>query len=243
MNKIAIVLTLFVLAGSSFSCLSPPTANNPYKPISSIPNAVVLGTVEVDFYSDRTAGYRQDNEILNETAYIELVKAAKIEYGNDVDVADVTWTDITIRFTKLNVFSASGKVIEIDQNAGVGDALARAAKNAIRNVPANSAIAIIYITAGDMSLINYVAGELEFIWVNEGYTICDRSRLEILRQEQKFSLSGEVDDSSAVGIGKFIGANVIVTGSIDGENKLRRLRLRVLNTQTGQVIGVASEEL
>jgi hypothetical protein len=56
-------------------------------------------------------------------------------------------------------------------------------------------------------------------------------------------LSGEVDDATAVSIGKFAGADIIVTGRVDGEGNLQRLRLRALDTQTAQVVGVASERL
>ena len=86
-------------------------------------------------------------------------------------------------------------------------------------------------------------GELEYIWVNQGYFITDRSQLDRLRREQNFQMSGEVDDATAVSIGKFAGADIIVTGRVDGEGNLRRLRLRALNTQTAQVVGVASERL
>jgi hypothetical protein len=54
-------------------------------------------------------------------------------------------------------------------------------------------------------------------------------------------MSGEIDDETAVSIGKFAGADIIVTGKIDGEGSLRRLRLRALDTQTAQVVGAASE--
>jgi hypothetical protein len=56
-------------------------------------------------------------------------------------------------------------------------------------------------------------------------------------------MSGEVDDDTAISIGKIIGADIIVTGRVDGEGTLRRLRLRALNTQTAQVVGVASERI
>jgi len=54
-------------------------------------------------------------------------------------------------------------------------------------------------------------------------------------------MSGEIDDETAVSIGKFAGADIIVTGTVDGEGNLHRLRLRALNTQTAQVVGAASE--
>jgi len=126
---------------------------------------------------------------------------------------------------------------------GVEGALARAAKDVFKNVPARSRIAIVYITAQDRSQTDYIAGELEVIWVNEGYIIIDRSQLDRIRREQNFQMSGEVDDNTAVSIGKIIGANIIVTGRVDGEGNLRRLRLRALNTQTAQVVGAASERL
>jgi curli biogenesis system outer membrane secretion channel CsgG len=122
-------------------------------------------------------------------------------------------------------------------------ALTNASKQALSNVPAKSKIAIVYITAKDGNYAQFIANELEFIWVNDGFFITDRSQLEKLRQEQNFQMSGEVDDDTAVSIGKFAGADVIVTGSIDGDGNLRRLRLRVLNTQTAQVMGAASEKI
>jgi hypothetical protein len=113
----------------------------------------------------------------------------------------------------------------------------------LKNVPQRSRIAIVYITALDRSQTEYISGELEFIWVNQGYIITDRAQLDRIRREQNFQMSGEVDDATAVSIGKFIGANIIVTGRVDGEGNLRRLRLRALDTQTAQVVGVASERL
>ncbi|MDR1869379.1 MAG: CsgG/HfaB family protein [Treponema sp.] len=138
--------------------------------------------------------------------------------------------------------SATGDVVLLQQT-GIEAALARAADNTLKNVPTRSRIAIVYITAQDKSTTEYIAGELEFIWVNAGYTIIDRSQLDRIRREQNFQLSGAVDDDTAVSIGKIIGASIIVTGSVDGQGNLRRLRLRALDTQTSQVVGVASEQL
>jgi len=125
--------------------------------------------------------------------------------------------------------------------AGLEGALARAAEQVFRNVPIRSKIAIVYITSYDANTATYIAGELEFIWVNGGFTLIDRSQLDRLRREQDFQMSGEIDDETAVSIGKFAGADIIVTGTVDGEGNLRRLRLRALNTQTAQVVGAASE--
>ena len=94
-----------------------------------------------------------------------------------------------------------------------------------------------YSAMGKVITSNQYVGLLEFIWVMEGYIVSSR------RQEQNFQISGEVDDASAVSIGKILGANAVVTVNIDGTGDMRRLRLRALDTQTSQVIGAASERL
>jgi hypothetical protein len=119
--------------------------------------------------------------------------------------------------------------------------LTKAAEQTLKNVTQCSKIAIVYITAQDHSTTDYIAGKLEFIWVNERFTQINSSQLGRLHREQGFQMSGEIDDETAVSIGKFAGADIIVTGKIDGEGSLRRLRLRALDTQTAQVAGAASE--
>ena len=172
------------------------------------------------------------------------MEAAKKEYSGNIDVYDITFEPIRYanRQNNMNEYRASGRVILLGGGSattarqGVEGALARAAKDVFKNVPARARIAIVYITAQDRNQTDYIAGELEVIWVNEGYIIIDRSQLDRIRREQNFQMSGEVDDDTAVSIGKIIGANIIVTGRVDGEGSLRRLRLRALNTQTAQVV-------
>ena len=247
MKKIITILTLFTLIGLLLSCseLPPPNDKNPYRPMRTSQKSSVVGTIETTFFNDSVAGYREDNRNISEAAYLELLKIAKEKYGNNIDIVDVTW--IELQFVpgvgNPSEFAARGKVITLNQFVGLEGALARASKDVMKNVPNNSVIAIVYITADDTMTINYIFDELEFILVKEGYIICDRSQLALLRREQNFQINGEVDDASAVSIGKFLGANVIITGKLEGTNKTNRLRLRVLNTQTGQVIGAASERL
>ena len=121
--------------------------------------------------------------------------------------------------------------------------LIKASEQLLKTIPDNSKIAIVYITAKDESMKDYIAGELEYIWVNKGYSIIDRGELERVRGEQRFQMGGEVDDTTAVSIGKIAGADIIVTGRVDGEGDLRRLRLRALETQTARVVGVSSEKI
>ena len=105
----SIVLTVFLS-----SCLSPPTTNKPYKPISKIPNAIIVGTVEATFTSEAVAGFRSDNKIISETAYIELLKVAREKYGDNIDIADITWVEVKNNMWRANIFLAVGKVITLN---------------------------------------------------------------------------------------------------------------------------------
>ena len=253
MKKIFTLLLFFILSALITSCgtLPPPTSKKPYRPMSSKQKSAVIGSVDVIFQTRQVPGYREDNRNISNMAYIELLKKAKELYDDYVDVFDITWTDMgSVRDESDKwagyKFAASGKVItqkKEDELVGIEDALIRAANDAMKNVSKNTVIAIIYITAQEGGIINYINNELEFILVKNGYIIVDRSHLNILRQEQNFQLSGEVDDTAAISIGKMLGANAIITGILEGSGNLRRLRLRVLNVETGQIIGAASERL
>jgi len=247
MKKIVSGLVLVLLVGLLGSC-----ASTPYKPSSNVPNAQVIGSVQTEFFATGGNGAVEVTESIKQQAYIKLKEIASQKYQGNIDVVDITVVLIKWRGVLVTAgadYSADGKVILLGGGsassiaAGVEGALARAADATLKNVPKRSRIAIVYITALDKSQTEYISGELEVIWVNAGYIIIDRSQLDRIRREQNFQLSGVVDDNTAVSIGKIIGANIIVTGRVDGEGNLRRLRLRALDTQTAQVVGVASERL
>jgi hypothetical protein len=124
----------------------------------------------------------------------------------------------------------------------VEGSLERAAFKIMENTPPKARIAIVYVTASDPDVAEFIAGELEFFLVENDHIVIDRSQLDKIRQEQRLQMSGEVDDNLAVSIGKIAGAGVIITGAVTGKGDLRRLRLRGLDTQSGQVLAVASEK-
>ena len=130
------------------------------------------------------------------------------------------------------------------QNDIVGalDNAARVIMNSLqeRNLR-NQKIAIVNVSSFDREQSVFVAGELEYILVQNRFTIVDRIELDRIRREQNFQLSGEVDDDQIVSIGKFAGAGLVITGSITGSGSMRRLRLRVLDTQSAELRGSASE--
>jgi len=61
--------------------------------------------------------------------------------------------------------------------------------------------------------------------------------LDLIRTEQNFQLSGEVDDNLAISIGKFFGAQAIISGRISLLGDRYRMTFRGLDVQTAQVLG------
>ncbi|MCL2063418.1 MAG: DUF6273 domain-containing protein [Candidatus Cloacimonetes bacterium] len=123
----------------------------------------------------------------------------------------------------------------------ITEALPRAIDVAFNRVPKDAIIAIVHVAAPNQALYDFLTGEIEHILVLNGYDVTDRRQLDQIRTERDFQLSWEVDETTAVSIGRFVGADAVITGSVDGEGSLQRLRIRVLNTETARVIGTGSE--
>ena len=126
------------------------------------------------------------------------------------------------------------------RSTGIETTIERAIQDLTPRLERNARIAIIDIAAPNNVLKDYLTGETEFKLVNRGFRVVDRIQLDTIRAEQRFQLSGEVDESSAVDIGRLAGADYILTGRIDGEGDLRRFRMRILNVETADVIGNVS---
>jgi hypothetical protein len=135
------------------------------------------------------------------------------------------------------VRSGSGPV-----NADIEEALSHAAKTIMEVIPDDSTVAVLGISSRERGVSEFLLEELTYILVDSGlFKVVDRKSLDTIRSEQNFQLSGDVDDSSAVDIGKMLGASVVITGSTGGTDSLRRLRLKVLDVKTAEILTMASE--
>jgi hypothetical protein len=109
-------------------------------------------------------------------------------------------------------------------------------------IPERSKIAIVNIASDNTMYSEAIIDELTLLFVNAGkFTVVEREALEGIRREQNFQLSGDVDDDTIVGVGYFIGANIVITGRITPSKG--HLQLKALNVRTSQVVAMSSEEL
>jgi len=106
------------------------------------------------------------------------------------------------------------------------------------NIPKGSKIVILNMQSDTAALSDYIIDELISNAVNDRiFTVVDRAQLDLIRTEQNIQHSGEVDDKDALAIGKFFGAQYIVSGAVSELGERYRMRIRALNVQTSQVQG------
>ena len=77
----------------------------------------------------------------------------------------------------------------------------------------------------------------------KNYTVVDRTNVDTVLKEQNFQVSGYVDDNAIVSIGKFIGATVVVTGSISGTGSQKRLVIKAIDVLTSEILSMQSVAL
>ncbi|MDR0524912.1 MAG: CsgG/HfaB family protein [Spirochaetaceae bacterium] len=209
--------------------ISCAASNKVVRPLSE--EFEIIGTIRVKFESYLSG------EKLDEEAYFYLLEAGIKQFSGGIDIREISW------YKEGEDVSARGIVVRADPMKKMESSLEKAAEQIMASLKPSSKIAILYVSSPDPEAPDFIAKELEYIMVTNNFTIIDRSQLDKIRQEQHFQLSGEVDDETAISIGKIVGADIILTGSITGSASIRRLRLRALNTQTAQVMAAGSERL
>jgi curli biogenesis system outer membrane secretion channel CsgG len=129
----------------------------------------------------------------------------------------------------------------VEKAHSLREALALSGRKVVESLNPGASVAVISITAPDSFEGDYALEELTLLLVKaQKFRIVDRGNLDVIRAEQRFQLSGEVDDETAVSIGHLIGAAFVVTGAINPWEMSKYLRLRVLDVETGRICAMTS---
>ncbi|WP_010252973.1 CsgG/HfaB family protein [Treponema primitia] len=108
----------------------------------------------------------------------------------------------------------------------------------VERLDPDTKVAVLNFSA-DPAVSNYVIEELTANLVNGGnFIVVDRSELELLQREMNFQLSGEVSDESAQSIGKRLGAQTIISGSLSPLGNRWRMRIKALEVETAKIQGI-----
>jgi len=74
------------------------------------------------------------------------------------------------------------------------------------------------------------------------FKVIERQLLNKIITEQKLTLTGMVDPASAKKLGRLLGVDAIVSGSVSDLSKTLRVNARMISTETGEIFAVASTE-
>src|SRR5437016_5111738 len=90
----------------------------------------------------------------------------------------------------------------------------------------------------------YLAEELiTRLYETEKFKVIERQLLNKVITEQKLSLTGVVDPTSAKQLGKILGVDAIVSGTVTNLAQNLKVNARLISAQTGEIFAVASTEI
>ncbi|MDR1128433.1 MAG: hypothetical protein LBL20_03895 [Treponema sp.] len=150
--------------------------------------------------------------------------------------------------------SSNPKDIRVDSSGGqtaalglvsLDEAIEAAVAEIEAKVAGGSEITVAKITASREEIGNFLAEELieKFSGRGKVIALARDAALDLVEKEQDFQMSGLVSDASAVGIGHFLGAKVVVSGTFDRFEDFSQLRLRAVNVETSAVAASPSARI
>jgi len=140
------------------------------------------------------------------------------------------------------VGGAKPSVIQVENSmansAGMtlDQALKEAAERIDERITEGSKIAPLNFNSPHDKFSSYVLDELTANLVDSRkLTVVDRKEVDLIRGEFDFQFSGEVGDDSMQELGRMLGAQAIISGSLTDLGGLYRIVIRVLNVQNASV--------
>lgn len=90
----------------------------------------------------------------------------------------------------------------------------------------------------------FIAEELiTNLYETKKFKVIERQLINKIITEQKLSLTGIVDHTSAQKLGRLLGVDAIATGTVTDLGKSLRVNARLIDTTTGEIFGVAQTEV
>jgi hypothetical protein len=130
------------------------------------------------------------------------------------------------------------------QGQTLDDSIKNAAQELSSRLTQGSTVAVINFQSQSTRLTDYTIDELNNALVHIGaLETVERRRLDAVREELNFNMSGEVSDESAQGIGRIFGAQSIIMGSIELIGSQYRIRFQAIATERATIQYAFSEDI
>ena len=185
LSRVIVGASLAVFIVLSQACTTVPMRTSPalYRPLSGIPHAVAIGSIQATFriMAETTAE-------INLASRQALLRDARVQHGQGVDIADITWIQTqhrqvaTGRHSALPAqFFAIGIIIVTDPNEvptgipvpGIENALERAVENIAGSLPNGTRVAVLYMLAQDAVSTEFLTGELALLLLKQNFVVVD----------------------------------------------------------------------
>ncbi|NQT65292.1 MAG: hypothetical protein HQ554_03835 [FCB group bacterium] len=90
----------------------------------------------------------------------------------------------------------------------------------------------------------FIAEELiTRIFTSGKFEVVERNLLQKVLEEQQLGMTGYIDQETAISLGRILGVDAIITGSITDLGSNVKINARLISTETGSVFAVASVQV
>jgi len=145
--------------------------------------------------------------------------------------------------------SRSVKLVEADPQNSLEQRMAYLSQQISREMSENQKHTIAVVEFVDLrgnitDFGRFLAEELiTRLYQTKKFKVIERQLLNKVITEQKLSLTGLIDQTSAQRLGQLLGVDAIASGTITDLDKNLRINARLINTGTGEIFAVASTEI
>jgi TolB-like protein len=119
------------------------------------------------------------------------------------------------------------------QNVSLDQAVQTSAQAIETRLPKGAKTAVLTFTSAKQAFSDYIIEELAIaLSLNKNLQLIDRQHMEAIRKEFNVQFSGDVSDEEVKSIGKQLGAQYVVTGSIVDIGNAYRFRVAAINVES-----------
>jgi hypothetical protein len=113
-------------------------------------------------------------------------------------------------------------------------------KDIIGHLKKGDRVAILNVSADNKALSTYVIDNLTAYIANDGnLTLVDRQNQDLVLQELDFQMSGMVDEDTAQALGRTLGAQTIISGSLSEFGTAYRMMIQATQVGTSEIQSVS----
>ena len=111
------------------------------------------------------------------------------------------------------------------------EAIEQAAERITADLPEGSRVAVIAFESPNDGMSGHILEEIAGALFDRRIEVADRQSLEHVMAELDFQMSGYVSDESALSIGRFLGAQLVITGQLRHLGDTYRLQVNAVNVE------------